>query len=124
LFAVFLGGALGSIARFSIFLGVEQAGVAIDAIELVATSVVNIAGAGFLGFVHSKAFRVSQRSKAFWGSGFAGGFTTMSGLALITASSDLGLSARGYLYWLVVILQVALGILAYWFIRSRFDRAR
>jgi fluoride ion exporter CrcB/FEX len=124
LFAVFLGGALGSIARFSIFLGVEQAGVTVVAIELVATSIVNLAGAGFLGFVQSKAFRVSEILKAFWGSGFAGGFTTMSGLALITAGSELGLSEIGYLYWLMVILQFALGILAYWFIKSRFDQAK
>jgi fluoride exporter len=123
LFAVFLGGALGSISRFTIFLGVEQAGLSILALELVSTSIVNLAGAGFLGFVHSKSFRSRQTTKAFWGSGFAGGFTTMSGLALITAVDTLGLSELGYLYWLAVLLQVALGILTYWFIRTGFDRA-
>jgi hypothetical protein len=39
----------------------------------------------------------------------------MSGLALITAGSELGLSSVSYLYWLAVSLQLALGVLAYWF---------
>jgi len=111
----------GSVARLSIFLGVEQSGVSILAMDLVATSIVNLAGAGLLGIVHSKEFKFSQRAKAFWGSGFAGGFTTMSGLAVITASSELGLSGLGYFYWLTVGLQFVLGVLTYWLARHRFD---
>jgi fluoride ion exporter CrcB/FEX len=124
LFAIFLGGALGSLARFGIFLGVEGLGVPVLTIELLATSIVNLAGAAFLGFVQSSAFRLGEQAKAFWGSGFAGGFTTMSGLALITAGSDLGLSELGYLYWLAVSLQFVLGFLAYWFTRKLFDAPR
>jgi hypothetical protein len=38
----------------------------------------------------------------------------MSGLALITAGAELGLSGESYLYWLAVSVQLALGVLAYW----------
>lgn len=124
LFAIFLGGAAGSIARFSVFLAVEQAGVPNLLMELLATSIVNLAGAAFLGFVQSAGFKASEKAKAFWGTGFAGGFTTMSGLALITAGSDLGLSEIGYLYWLAVLLQFVLGILAYWLTRKFFENRR
>lgn len=120
LFAIFLGGALGSLSRYAIWVGASQAGVSVLIFDLVATSIVNIAGAAFLGFVHSSAFRMSEKAKAFWGSGFAGGFTTMSGLALITAGSSLGLSEIGYLYWLAVASQFVVGVLAYWFVRSSF----
>lgn len=124
LLAVFLGGATGSLARYLIWLGVEQAGVSLLLVEVVATAIVNIAGASFLGFVHSSAFKVSENKKAFWGSGFAGGFTTMSGLALITAGAALGLSEIGYLYWLAVASQLVVGFLAYWFIRSGFEKTK
>jgi len=124
LLAVFAGGALGSIARYLVWLGVEQVGLSLLVFDLVATSVVNIAGAGFLGFVHSRRFKASKKTKAFWGSGFAGGFTTMSGLALITAGANLGLSEIGYLYWLAVASQFVIGILAYWFVRSGFEKTK
>ena len=124
LFAIFLGGAMGSVARYLVWLGSEQVGISLVVFELVATAVVNIAGAGFLGFVHSRAFKASEKTRAFWGSGFAGGFTTMSGLALITAGSALGLSEIGYLYWLGVAAQFVLGILAYWFVRSGFEKTK
>lgn len=121
LFAVFLGGALGSLLRYFIGLGVEQAGVTVLLAEILATSIVNIAGAGFLGLVHSKSFSKSEKARAFWGPGFAGGFTTMSGLALITAGSRLGLSDIGYLFWFAVVVQFVLGVLAYASMRSHFD---
>lgn len=121
LFAIFLGGSLGSLSRYVIWLGVEQAGISLWIAEIVATSIVNIFGAGFLGFVHSKSFTSNKTAKAFWGSGFAGGFTTMSGLALITAGAGFGLSQIGYLFWFAVIVQFILGILAYAAVRVRLD---
>jgi fluoride ion exporter CrcB/FEX len=124
LFAVFAGGAMGSAARYLVWPGTGQVGVSVLVFELVATAVVNIAGAGFLGFVHSRAFNASEKAKAFWGSGFAGGFTTMSGLALITAGSAMGLSEIGYLYWLCVAGQFVVGILAYWLVRSSFEKTK
>ena len=124
LLAVFFGGATGSLARYLIWLGVEQVGVSLLLVEVVATAIVNIAGAGLLGFVHSPAFKVSEKKKSFWGAGFAGGFTTMSGLALITAGAALGLSELCYLYWLAVIIQFVVGFLAYWFVRSGFEKTK
>ena len=115
---------MGSLARYLVWLGNEQVGVSVLVFDLFATAVVNIAGAGFLGFVHSRRFKASEKTRAFWGSGFAGGFTTMSGLALITAGTSLGLSEIGYLYWLGVAAQFVLGILAYWFVRSGFERTK
>ena len=37
----------------------------------------------------------------------------MSGLALITAGAELGLSSIGYLYWLAVFIQIVVGVLVY-----------
>jgi hypothetical protein len=37
----------------------------------------------------------------------------MSGLAVITAGADLGLSTAGPIYWLLVFLQLVIGVAAY-----------
>jgi hypothetical protein len=37
----------------------------------------------------------------------------MSGLAMITAGADLGLSAVGAIYWLLVLMQLVIGVAAY-----------
>jgi len=37
----------------------------------------------------------------------------MSGLAVITAGAELGLSAAGPIYWLLVVLQLVMGVAAY-----------
>jgi hypothetical protein len=37
----------------------------------------------------------------------------MSGLAVITAGADLGFSAAGPIYWLLVFLQLVMGVAAY-----------
>ena len=115
LLAVFVGGALGTLARFAVGLFVD--GVNLDHLagQLVTTSIVNLAGAFLLGVVHSIGTSRTETWKAFFGPGLAGGFTTMSGLALITAGSELGASNLSYLYWIAVSLQLALGVLAYWF---------
>jgi fluoride ion exporter CrcB/FEX len=64
--------------------------------------------------VHVIGASRSDTWKGFFGPGLAGGFTTMSGLALITAGAELGLSSVGYLYWMAVAIQLVLGILTYW----------
>lgn len=112
--AVFLGGAIGSIARFLVILGVDELALQDLSQELVATSIVNLAGVFLLGFVHVIGASRSDTWKGFFGPGLAGGFTTMSGLALITAGAELGLSSVGYLYWMAVAIQLVLGILTYW----------
>ena len=112
--AVFLGGAIGSIARFFVILGVDELALQDLSQELIATSIVNLAGAFLLGFVHVIGASRSDTWKGFFGPGLAGGFTTMSGLALITAGAELGLSSVGYLYWIAVAIQLVFGIFTYW----------
>jgi fluoride ion exporter CrcB/FEX len=114
LLGVFVGGALGSLARFLILLGFESVALPSLSLELFTTAIVNLTGAWLLGVVNSQGFRAGEKAKALWGTGFAGGFTTMSGLAVITTSAGLGLAEMGYLFWLGVLLQLAIGIVAYW----------
>ena len=114
LLAVFFGGALGTLARFAVGLFVDGVDLENLAGQLVATSVVNITGAFLLGVVHSIGTSRTETWKAFFGPGLAGGFTTMSGLSLITAGSELGASSVSYLYWIAVSVQLAVGVLAYW----------
>lgn len=112
--AVFLGGALGSALRYLIFLGVEEASLSEPETALVATSVVNLTGALFLGFVQSGRLAKDSGLLAFWGTGLAGGFTTMSGLTLVTNSQELGSFGNGTIFWLAVAVQLVLGVVAYW----------
>ena len=112
--AVFLGGSIGSIARFLVILGVDELALQDLSQELIAASIVNLAGAFLLGFVHVIGASRFDAWKGFFGPGLAGGFTTMSGLALITAGAELGLSSVGYLYWIAVAIQLVLGVLTYW----------
>lgn len=86
---VFVGGALGSAARYAIGLSFD---------EMWMLFAVNILGTAILGFVNGK-------KRADWvstlvGSGFAGGFTTMSGLSLVIALSSFAelASALAYLF--------------------------
>lgn len=78
---VFLGGGLGSIARYLIGGGLELA-VGSAFAGTLSLFLVNVAGAFFLGLVSFHPRFAFDDRKAFWGSGFAGGFTTMSGVAL------------------------------------------
>lgn len=114
LLGVFVGGALGSLARFLILLGFESLLLPSLVVELVSTAVVNLLGAWLLGVVNSQGFRAGANAKALWGTGFAGGFTTMSGLAVITTSASVGLAVMGLVFWFGVLAQLTLGIAAYW----------
>jgi fluoride ion exporter CrcB/FEX len=113
LLAIFFGGALGSALRYLVFLGVEGSSLTEPEIALVATSIVNLLGAFFLGFVQARNLPSSPKL-AFWGTGVAGGFTTMSGLTLVTHQQNLGPFGNGTIFWLAVVLQLILGILAFW----------
>jgi len=106
---VFAGGALGTLLRYTIeiLLGNFPQG------QIVLTSIVNLLGAALLGFVSVHKYFSGQAKQSFWGVGFLGGFTTMSGLAVIIAGADLGLSTAGPIYWLLVFLQLVIGVAAY-----------
>jgi fluoride ion exporter CrcB/FEX len=103
----FAGGAVGSVLRALV-------GDAFD--SLTTLIVVNLLGAAFLGWVNGSALGPKQRfasaqSKVFWGAGFAGGFTTMSGLALATVM--LSMFATPVLAVGYVAAQFVLGLGAY-----------
>jgi CrcB protein len=99
LILTFLGGALGSSLRYLIG---ELTGS-----QAIALWIVNLLGALLLGIVHTSKFTSTSQLQAVLGTGFAGGFTTVSGLitfALLAADGAFGLAA----------IQVALGIMVYW----------
>jgi fluoride ion exporter CrcB/FEX len=106
---IFIGGAFGTSLRYSIeiLLGTMPQG------QILVTSFVNLLGALLLGYVAVHKYYSSSQRQALWGVGFLGGFTTMSGLAAVTAGSELGLSSFGAIYWLLVLLQLVIGVSAY-----------
>jgi fluoride ion exporter CrcB/FEX len=106
---VFIGGALGTSLRYfvEILVGNLPQG------QVILTSFVNLLGAALLGYVSAHKFFSSSSRQGFSGVGFLGGFTTMSGLAMITSGADLGLSIWGPIYWLLVLMQLVIGVAAY-----------
>jgi CrcB protein len=104
---VFAGGALGTLARYGVGLVTNWA---------LAVVVVNLLGAAFLGTVNgfgSKPgnFFSTDGARAFWGAGFAGGFTTMSGLA--GAFVLLNFVGQPLISALFIVGQLVLGVLLY-----------
>ncbi len=95
---VFTGGALGSMLRFA---------VPFDQLE--SLWLVNIVGTIFLAWVNSSAWFSSASRRAFWATGFAGGFTTMSGIAVFisTAPESPGFAA------IQAVAMFAVGIAVY-----------
>ena len=92
----FVGGALGTIARWSIGLAIES--------SFWAVALVNIAGAFAIGFFNGhRSFHTDAR-RAFFSVGLCGGFTTLSALM---ATADSGLAGVG------VAAEFALGIGVY-----------
>lgn len=81
LFLVFLGGGIGSLLRYLLGSGLEIS-LGSNLAGMLSLFLVNVTGAFFLGIVSFHPYFASESRKSFWGSGFAGGFTTMSGVAL------------------------------------------
>jgi fluoride ion exporter CrcB/FEX len=103
----FAGGALGSVLRLLV-------GETFD--NLTTLIVVNLLGTAFLGWVNGSALGPKKRfasagSKVFWGAGFAGGFTTMSGLAF--AFVVLAGSATATLAAVYLVAQLFFGVVVY-----------
>ena len=106
---LFLGGAIGAAARYAVELSVSG----LPSYPLLATSIVNLLGAFALGIVNAHSFFQKPNLRLFYGVGLLGSFTTMSGLAAISAGADLGLGASAILYWLFVLAQLVIGVLVY-----------
>lgn len=98
----FAGGAIGSIGRFLISENLD---------EFVWLILVNTLGTALLGFVQHFRKLSNPGWQAFLGTGVAGGFTTMSSLALFGVFNQSG----GVL---LLAVSLALGILAYYLGRS------
>jgi fluoride ion exporter CrcB/FEX len=85
---VFLGGAIGSMLRHVLhdyiagFFEFPQS-------EIIALSVVNLLGSYFLGLVIRHPLFFGDLRQAFFGTGIAGGFTTMSAVTMFIVVEDL-----------------------------------
>ena len=102
---IFIGGALGSMARYLIF-ELSNSTFRNAIAELITLSVVNIAGAYFLGLANKHPYFQSVFCKNIWAVGFAGGFTTMSGVTLFMAMENFD-------SW--IWLMLGIGFIAYRF---------
>lgn len=94
------GGTLGSFTRYLFTESISR--------YLIAIFAVNILGVAVAGII---AYRVkpSATSEIFWISGFAGGFTTFSSVALIYSQSE---TWRGFIYFFAMVL-VSLAVLRF-----------
>ena len=104
----FLGGALGTLLRL---------GVLLFSTQLTALFIVNLLGAAFLGWANGDSRFQGDRASAFWKVGFAGGFTTMSGLAMFIAGSDSTFKSIA-----IAMLMMLLGVWAY--LLAKFGAAK
>jgi fluoride ion exporter CrcB/FEX len=95
----FLGGALGTLLRLgAILIGTQPT----------ALFIVNLVGAAFIGWANGDRRFDGNRASAFWKVGFAGGFTTMSGVSLFLAAPGSGLKEV-----VLAVFMMGLGIWAY-----------
>jgi fluoride ion exporter CrcB/FEX len=99
----FLGGALGTLVRFGIFVGFG---------DLASVIFVNLLGATLIGWLNANKKYDTDELNALWKVGFAGGFTTMSGFAALIVLYTQGIGPIAILFALLVTV---LGLGAYWF---------
>lgn len=98
---VFAGGALGSLLR---------ALMTSMGTDLTATFLANFLGACALGLVQTAPQFATETKQAFYATGFCGGFTTLSGIALFISAASTPLAlAIGY-----TLATIAAGLIGYW----------
>ena len=93
----FSGGALGSLLRF--------ATSEVNS-TLIALWIVNILGALLVGFFAGHKWFKTESRRAFFSTGLAGGFTTMSAIAILPLGPNFDAISIGAM--------VAFGMAAYW----------
>ena len=98
---VFMGGALGAVTRGFI----TEFGS--DPLEIF---IANMVGAFILALSMTVPALSSPARQAFLGSGFAGGFTTLSGVAIIAVLGKLSPDVAAE----YIALTIGFGLLAYW----------
>lgn len=106
---VFAGGTLGTLLRLSFDLSLGS---------LFSVVAVNIIGSAVIGWINSDQRIERAGRRQFWAVGFSGGFTTMSGVALLTASGitaswSAGQVIDAQVFGFVIGIFVA-SLLAYW----------
>ncbi len=99
----FLGGALGTLARFLLLMGFG---------DLPSVVFVNILGAALIGWLNGNKKYDTDAHNALWKIGFAGGFTTMSSFAALIVLYTQGI---GWITVWLALLITGLGLGAYWF---------
>ena len=103
LLLTFIGGTLGTALRFGLSFAIAD--------TLMVLFIVNLLGAAALGWFNGHPYFGTDERRALWSVGFAGGFTTMSGVALFMGN-NLFFALNEALMW--VALMFALGLAAYW----------
>ena len=98
---VFLGGALGAVTRGFI----TEFGS--DPLEIF---IANMVGAFILALSMTVPALATPERQAFLGSGFAGGFTTLSGVAIIAVLGKLSPDVAAE----YIALTIGFGLVAYW----------
>ncbi len=73
----FLGGAIGTLLRFAFFVEINSGPRAV--------MIVNMIGASAIGIFNGHRFFHTDARRAFFSVGFAGGFTTLSGMQLFSS---------------------------------------
>jgi CrcB protein len=98
----FLGGAFGTLLRFGLFVTLG---------DLVSVLIVNLIGSALLGWFNGNKKYDTDEFNALWKTGFAGGFTTMSGFAalIVLYTQNLGVPAI-----IATIVITASSLAAYW----------
>jgi CrcB protein len=111
LLLVMVGGALGSLARYGVGLGAAQL---FGSTFPLGTMLINISGSFLLGVLVSLSgpMAISSGTRLFLGTGFCGGYTTLSTFSVET----LNLMEKGSYGWALVYLLGNLGggLMAAW----------
>ena len=97
----FFGGALGTLLRWS----TSEVLPSLEALWLV-----NILGALLVGFFAGHTWFKPEPRRIFWSTGFAGGFTTMSAIAVLPLSESLDFASLA----ITVAGMLLAGFVAYW----------
>jgi CrcB protein len=107
----FLGGAFGTLLRFALFVTLG---------DLPSVLIVNLIGSALIGWFNGNKKLDTDDFNALWKTGFAGGFTTMSGFAalVILYGQNLGVIAI-----IATLLITGVSVAAYWF-AYKIARAR
>ena len=99
----FLGGAFGTLLRFALFVVLG---------DLVSVLIVNLIGSALIGWFNGNKKLDTDEFNALWKTGFAGGFTTMSGFAALIVLYSQNMSVVAII---AALLITGVSLAAYWF---------